>query len=389
MQGSLCSGRGGRCIRRLDGASPCPAGRMGHAVRCMGSGECAFELWRRDSHHKSDLRPRSRLRGNGQALARAVAKQRGPLESQTYHQIGMLWLAGNDDKYERAAVRLLGEAGLGYEELSACEAKRRFPQFHFEGVKWTILEKDAGYITARVACEAVLAAFRAEGGEYRQLAAKPGAIKRKQMRELVLSDGSKFSADAFVFAGGPWLGELFPDVIGNRIAPTRQEVFFFGPPAGESSFTEEGMPAWIDHGERRFYGIPGNRWRGFKVADDRRGGSFDPTSGERVSTKETINAARSYLGFRFPGMRDAPLLESRVCQYENSPDHHFVVDRHTTAENVWLVGGGSGHGFKHGPAVGERAAGLVLGTTPVDSFFGLARLPEVLRPARLDRRGGI
>jgi len=48
-------------------------------------------------------------------------------------------------------------------------------------------------------------------------------------------------------------------------------------------------------------------------------------------------------------MNDAPLLETRVCQYENTTDHNFIVDRHAANTNVWIVGGGSGHGFKHGP----------------------------------------
>ena len=62
------------------------------------------------------------------------------------------------------------------------------------------------------------------------------------------------------------------------------------------------------------------------------------------------------MAFRFPAMKDAPLIETRVCQYEQTPDSHFIVDRHPRMNNVWLVGGGSGHGFKHGPALGEMMA---------------------------------
>jgi glycine/D-amino acid oxidase-like deaminating enzyme len=72
------------------------------------------------------------------------------------------------------------------------------------------------------------------------------------------------------------------------------------------------------------------------------------------------------MAFRFPGMKDAPLLETRVCQYEQTPDNHFIVDRHPRNEKIWLLGGGSGHGFKHGPALGELVARLLLkeGETP-------------------------
>jgi glycine/D-amino acid oxidase-like deaminating enzyme len=73
-------------------------------------------------------------------------------------------------------------------------------------------------------------------------------------------------------------------------------------------------------------------------------------------------------------MRGAPLVEARVCQYENSPDHHFILDRHPGAGNVWLAGGGSGHGYKMGPAVGERVAEMALGKRTVDAVFALKRL---------------
>ncbi len=295
-----------------------------------------------------------------------------------YHRTGVLWMAGANDQYEKAALPLLRAAGLAFEELSAAELAKRYPQVNFEQVKWGIVEKDAGYLTARRACEAVLEGFLAEGGDYRQQAAEPAELAGGELHRLKLSDGTTLVADQYVFACGPWLGKLFPDLLGALIQPTRQEVFFFGTPAGDARFSEENFPAWIDNGERTFYGIPGNQWRGFKLADDTRGLAFDPTAGERVMSAEGLRAARDYLGFRFPALKGAPLLEARICQYENSPDHHFILDRHPQAANLWLVGGGSGHGFKHGPALGEKVAELVLGEKSPEAFFSLARFA---RPA--------
>ncbi len=294
-------------------------------------------------------------------------------QRRLYHAIGVLWLVEDDDQYETAALPALTEAGLAYERLTGAEVARRYPQINTERVRWAIFETDAGYLTARAACAAVLAAFQGEGGGYRQLAARPGALAAGELRDVGLSDGSTVSADAYVFACGPWLGTLFPDVIGPRLTPTRQEVFFFGTPPGDARFTEDAMPVWADHGKRFMYGIPGNEWRGFKVADDTRGPAFDPTSGERIVSSEGLRAARDYLGYRFPALKGAPLVESRVCQYENSADEGFIVDRHPEAGNLWLVGGGSGHGFKHGPAVGELVADAVLGRREPDATFRLAR----------------
>ena len=295
-------------------------------------------------------------------------------QRKLYHPIGVLWLVEQDETYERAALPLLKEAGLAFEELSGAETARRYPQINCEQVRWAIYEKDAGYLTARRACAAVLEGFLAEGGEYRQLAAQAGPQPvGGELRGITLSDGTTLGADGFVFACGPWLGRLFPDVIGDRVRATRQEVFFFGTPPGDQRFIEPALPVWADHGRGFIYGIPGNEWRGFKVADDTRGPPFDPTTGERLPTPAVLQAAREYLAYRFPGMKDAPLVEARVCQYENSPDEHFIIDRHPAAANAWLVGGGSGHGFKHGPAVGELVARLVLSGGTPDPQFRLSR----------------
>ncbi len=219
----------------------------------------------------------------------------------------------------------------------------------------------------------MLDGFLAEGGEYREAAVIPGDLDNRKWDSLSLSDGSRLRADRYVFACGPWLGKLFPQTIGNHIRPTRQDVFFFGAPAGDERFSEASLPVWADHRDRFIYGIPGSQGRGFKVADDTRGPEFDPTSGERTVSAEGLRAIREYVAFRFPALKDAPLLESRVCQYENSPDNNFIIDRHPGRENVWLLGGGSGHGFKHGPALGEMVSGLVVDGTDPDARFRLAR----------------
>ena len=292
---------------------------------------------------------------------------------QLFHGIGVLWLVESDDQYEKAALPILREAHVRFEELPGPEVARRYPQINCDRVRWAIFENDGGYLTARRACAAVLEGFLAEGGEYRQLAVQTPTPSGGQLSSVVLSDGSRVTADSFVFACGPWLGSLFPDIIGDRVRATRQEVFFFGTPPGDQRFTESAMPVWADHGTTFMYGIPGNEWRGFKVADDTRGPVFDPTTGERTPTPAALQTARAYLGYRFPALKDAPLLEARVCQYEESPDEHFILDRHPGAANTWLIGGGSGHGFKHGPAVGELVARLVLSGAAADEQFRLAR----------------
>jgi len=293
------------------------------------------------------------------------------------HQIGVLWMVtAGDDHFERRSLPVLHDFGIPYEELSVQELAARWPQINLEAVHWGIYEPEGGYLTARVACQAVLDGFLAEGGNYQQAAVLPRGLDGGSWDSLSLSDGSKLRADQYVFACGPWLGKLFPETIGNRVRSTRQEVFFFGTPAGDDRLTDAKLPVWADHRDRFLYGIPGNQGRGFKIADDTRGPEFDPTSGERTVSAEALKTIRDYVGFRFPALKDAPLLESRVCQYENSPDNNFIVDRHPRHENVWLLGGGSGHGFKHGPALGEMMAGLVLEQKNPDALFRLGRFEK-------------
>ena len=207
------------------------------------------------------------------------------------------------------------------------------------------------------------------------------------MQELQLGDSEKLRADAYVFACGPWLGRLFPKLLGENIRPTRQPVFYFGTPAGDPLFSERQLPVWVEFGERVFYGIPGAERRGFKWADDTRGAEFDPDEGERLVSEAELQNARSHLAHRFPALAEAPLLESRVCQYENSPDGHFIIDRHPQAANLWLVGGGSGHGFKLGPAVGEHVAQRVLGRAEVHPFFSLQRLEQLQKQPKTTETG--
>jgi monomeric sarcosine oxidase len=291
-----------------------------------------------------------------------------------FHRTGVLWMAtSSDDQFERSSLPMLREADIAYEELSGREVGRRWPQINVEDVRWAIHEPDSGFLMARVACQVVMEGFVAEGGEHKQASVLPRDLENGIRDGPTLSDGSKLVADQYVFACGPWLGKLFPETIGNQVRPTKQDVFFFGTPAGDDRFSSARLPVWADHRDRFVYGIPAADGRGFKVADDTRGIEFDPTSGERAVSEDGLKAMRDYIAFRFPAMKDAPLVETRVCQYENSPDNHLIIDRHPAAKNVWLVGGGSGHGFKHGPVVGEMVAELVMEGKDPNPIFRLAR----------------
>ncbi|MEP7336435.1 MAG: FAD-dependent oxidoreductase [Acidobacteriota bacterium] len=289
---------------------------------------------------------------------------------ELFHRTGVLWMARDNDPYTLATLATLRKVGIEFEELQRDELERRYPQISFGDVAWAIYEPASGALLARRAVQAVADEVTHNGGELLiEAVATPAGTG--QLRELTTQSGLRIKADKFVFACGPWLPKVFPTLLEGRIHPTRQEVFFFGSPSGDNRFALPRMPTWIDFGAE-MYGLPDLENRGFKIALDRHGAAINPDNGERTVTPELLKEVRKFLSRRFPAMKDAPLLEARVCQYENTSTGDFLIDRHPDFDNVWLVGGGSGHGFKHGPALGEYVAPLIVEGRQAENRFSLA-----------------
>jgi glycine/D-amino acid oxidase-like deaminating enzyme len=305
---------------------------------------------------------------------------------QIYFESGVLYLFEDADDFATKSIPLMKEHGVALDTMSPHEAAKRFPQISFADVRRAYFEPNAGVLLARTSCELVRETFEREGGVYRGAQVRLSAIHRHRAPSVALDDGSAVEADGFVFACGPWLGTLFPDVVGDGIIATRQEVMYIGTPAGDRRFDAASFPGWINFGTGRWYGMPGTERRGVKVADDVAGPPVDPTSLDRVVSAEAIQSARAFVKRRFPALADQPIVETRVCQYEYSPNADFLLDRHPAAENVWLIGGGSGHGFKMGPALGEYVARLVLDGAAPDAQFSYEHLAE--GRDRLGRAGG-
>jgi sarcosine oxidase len=292
-----------------------------------------------------------------------------------FRQTGVLWLANETDQYCEATLSTLLKIGSSCERLTRDDLSSRYPQLELGSVHWGILEPDAGILMARQAVQSLCTAAQAEGVTYVQQAAiSPQSTKR--LDSLSTTSGERIHAAKFVFACGPWLPKLFPSLLEDLFYITRQEVFFFGVPPGDQRFNAGILPAWIDF-NNLVYGIPNVDNRGFKFAIDAHGAEFDPDFGERVVSAQGVAAVRSVLGKRLPAMSNAPVLESRVCQYENTSNGDFLIDAHPEMSNVWLVGGGSGHGFKHGPVVGEYVVRLLAGEGPQEPRFSLSSKGKV------------
>lgn len=275
---------------------------------------------------------------------------------------GLTWFVGADDGFEARSLEVLARLGIPAERVPTADAARRWPQISLEGVEWVLHEPEAGAILARRAVAATVSRFVAEGGELRI-----GLAGFDQEGVVLEIDGEAPSFDAVVFAAGPWLPKLLGAVAGLDLAVTRQEVVYFATPPGDDRFDAATHPIWVEYGAA-FYGLPSIEHRGFKVAPDWPGPIVDPDTQDRRLSEDRVTASRTHLRRRFPALAEQPVAEGRVCQYETTPDTHFIIDRlpHLAHLNAWVVGGGSGHGFKHGPVVGEYLSGLVLGEPVAD-----------------------
>jgi sarcosine oxidase len=285
---------------------------------------------------------------------------------------GVLFFTAFPDDYFQRTLEVHRELGLPTEELGRAEMQRRFPMFDFAEVELGVFEPGFGALMARHAVQELVRRFVDAGGGYCFAEARPRqAIGR--LRALDLSDGSSLEADAFVFACGPWLGKIFPELLAERIVATRQEVFYFAPPTGDPRFRPAIMPGWADfNGGDFYYGFPAIEARGVKFAHDVHGPVVDPDTQSREPSEAALAEIIAFRDRRFPLLKDAPLTGAEVCQYENSSNGDFLIDFHPHMPNVLLVGGGSGHGFKHGPEVGRYASDRLLGTGAVEPRFSLA-----------------
>jgi monomeric sarcosine oxidase len=278
---------------------------------------------------------------------------------ELFHKTGVLWIAPEKYQYAIDSLAALQKNNVPCEELALNDLRQRYPQISFDDDAWGIFEPESGVLMARRAVQAVVDVAIKMGMEYRNAAvANPSA--RQKLETIITITGEKISAASFIFAGGSWLPKIFPDLLGARMFVSRQEILFFGVPAGDRRFTQSALPTWL-YLKDEFYGMPNIESRGFKVADDRHGARIDPDTQSRITSPEAVEAARRFVAGRFPALKDAPIVEARVCQYENTSNGDFLIDRHPQIENVWLVGGGSGHGFKHGPSVGEYVAAQFTG----------------------------
>jgi sarcosine oxidase len=281
------------------------------------------------------------------------------LDSGLFVESGVAWFAHREEGWEAISERALRARRIPVERLEP-GGVRLFPSFAGRDLAFVLLEPAAGVLRARAATRALAARAVARGGRFVRARARPDA------HSVCLDGGRRLEADRIVWACGAWLGKLFPELV--QLRATRQEVLLFRPP--HNRWDTPPLPAWADY-EGAFYGLGDLDGDGVKIASDAVGPAVDPDAELPALTAGLEQRVREYTATRFPELARAPLARASTCRYELTSDAQFIIDEHPETRGVWLVGGGSGHGFKHGPALAKHVAALLSGEGEVEPSFRL------------------
>ncbi|MFI7454016.1 NAD(P)/FAD-dependent oxidoreductase [Nonomuraea sp. NPDC049714] len=280
---------------------------------------------------------------------------------ELYHEAGMMWFAGTPDGWESASARVLKNLDIPCEVLDPSDGARFFPEFRGDDLSFLLWEPKAGVIRARRATQVTAKLAEAAGVRLVRGRAVPVTGDDAPYRSAVRVGGEVLAADRVVWACGAWLPGLF-DV---PLTVTKQDTLHFAVPA---EWTVPGTPAWVDHGAAA-YGHGDVDGVGMKATSDIEGAPYDPEHGERTVDEAGVAQARAYLARRFPSLVSAPVLFSQVCQYALTPDTEWIIAE--VAPGVWLLGGDSGHGFKHAPELAAYVARVLDGDHEPEARFGL------------------
>ncbi len=273
------------------------------------------------------------------------------LEAETgrelFRECGVAWFGRDQNGWETQSERVLKAEGIPVERLAPEDGARLFPSFEPGDLEFILYEPSAGILRAADATRAMVESARRAGVQLVDEAVEPGQVE----------------ADVVVWACGAWLASLFPDVVPLHVS--RQDLFYFECP---EPWDAGRVPAWVDY-DRSIYGV-GRIGHGFKIAPDFEGPPLDPESDDRTPDERNAAIARAYAEERFPALADAPLAFAKACPYSLTPDTNFLLAPHPELDGNWIFGGGSGHGFKHGPALAEYAARVVAGEEIPAERFG-------------------
>ncbi|GAA0385197.1 N-methyltryptophan oxidase [Acrocarpospora corrugata] len=272
---------------------------------------------------------------------------------EVFLETGVMLFARQEHGWEAASTQVLKNLDIPFEVLDPADAGRAFPDFRGDDLSFVLREPRSGVLRARRATQLTARLAQAAGVTMVRAEARPapgGGVR---------VDGETRTADRVVWACGAWLPALFD----LPLTVTRQDTLHFDAPAAWAS-----IPAYAEY-DSSAYGHGDLDGLGMKATSDVEGPPYDPATGTRQILPASETLARDYLRRRFPALAAAPVLFSQVCQYALTADAEWIIAQVRAGE--WVLGGDSGHGFKHAPALADYLADILDGSAEPDPRFGL------------------
>jgi len=310
-----------------------------------------------------------------------------------YFQTGDVIMRPAEEPFTTRTVEWWKKYNVPHEVITGDEVSKRWPAINADGMALAITEPDAGVVRARRAVHAVAGVVETLGARIVVGRARLGTGANGQLDGVILDDGEVIRGDRYVFACGPWLPKVFPEIMGQRMRLPIGYVVYFGTPVGDTRFQYPNIPSWNVPGVTGWPTLPvdnrGFRVRGSMAAPLAPGATppprndapadpaqQDPDTSVRWTSAERIEGSRRVLQARFPALANAPVLETRACHYESSINRDFVIDNHPDYSNVWITGCGNAEGFKFGPVIGAYIAQRVLGDAGDPAIAARFRIPK-------------
>ena len=317
------------------------------------------------------------------------------------------------ENFTKTTRDLFVKVGIRHEVVPVEDVRKAYPVIRLDDITVCLHEPDAGVVRARRATQCVSEVFLDKlGGQMVIARAYPSMARNGKMDELILDTHDTVSAGQYVFACGPWLGKVFPSVMGNRLRTPIGQVCYFATPLGDNRFTYPNLPTYNFPGVTGWPTLPpdsrGFRVRGGSGGPGRGGGrqsgggpppqiiiggpTQDPDLSDRWVDQPSQQRSRNFLAERFPLLKDAPINGTHACHYETSLTRNFIFDHHPDMSNVWIAGAGSAEGFKFGPVVGEYLANRLLGHDKEPELVDGFRVPKdtfegIVTPAPASKQG--
>jgi sarcosine oxidase len=288
---------------------------------------------------------------------------------------GGIMIGPPDGEIVRGTLRSAIEYQLPHETLTPLEVRKRFPAFRLDEDLVAVFDPRAGFLDPEACNRAHLSLAQAAGAEARFN--EPALDWTPDGSGVRVSTASNtYTADRLVLTGGPWNGEMFPDLV-LPLTIERQSVFWFEPTVDSSDYELQRFPiyAYEYRPGNICYGFP-RLPRGVKASVMHDGETVpDPDKVNRTVENSEVKPLRGALRRILPALCTAPVRETDVCLFTNTPDHDFIIDFHPFSPQVLISSPCSGHGFKFASAIGEiQAELLVNGKTEFDlSPFRLGR----------------